>query len=191
MDYKAVVIGSSAGGLEALLKVLGALPAGLRATVLVVQHLAPESDDFMARYLNERCPLTVKEADEKEEARPGTVYLAPANYHLLVEEDHTLSLAVTERVNFTRPAADVLFETAAEAFGPELVGIILTGAGTDGSRGLKKIKENGGMTIVQDPATAVAELMPKAAIAATEVDHILPLEKIGPFICNIIGEQDV
>jgi two-component system chemotaxis response regulator CheB len=190
MGYKAVVIGVSAGGMEALRVILSVLPADFPAPILVVQHLAPDSDDFLPRFLNEKCPPTVKEADEKEKASPGVVYLAPPNYHLLVEDDATLSLTVTERVNFARPAIDVLFETAADVFGPELIGIVLTGANDDGSRGLRKIKELGGLAIVQAPETASAGIMPTAAIAATEVDHILPLEEIGPVLRNIMGEED-
>jgi len=116
---------------------------------------------------------------------PGKIYIAPPNYHLLVEEDKTLSLSTNKHVNFARPSIDVLFETAADVFGEKLVGIILTGANEDGSRGLKKIKESGGLTIVQDPDTAAVDTMPKAAIASTKVDYILPLENIGPFICSL------
>jgi two-component system chemotaxis response regulator CheB len=113
------------------------------------------------------------------------VYVAPANYHLLVEEDQTLSMTVGEKVNFARPSIDVLFETAADVFSAGLIGIILTGAGTDGSKGMKSIKESGGLTIVQDPGTAESDAMPKAAIAITVIDHILPLPEIGPFL-NLI-----
>jgi two-component system chemotaxis response regulator CheB len=190
MRYSAVVIGVSAGGMEALHAVLSVLPPDFPVPVIVVQHMAPHSDDFLAQYLNDRCQPHVKEADEKETMRPGVVYLAPANYHLLVEDDKTLSLAVTKRINYARPAIDVLFESAADAFGPELIGIVLTGANDDGSRGLKKIKDQGGLVIVQDPEEAVADIMPRAAIAATAVDHILPLEAIGHFLCKVTGVHD-
>ncbi len=130
------------------------------------------------------------EAGEKEELRPGKVYLAPANYHLLVEDDRTLSLSVDERVNFARPSVDVLFETASDAFGSRLVGIILTGANRDGSMGLKKIRQNGGLTLVQAPETAFADGMPRAAIAACAADHILPLDQIGPFLCRLFRRND-
>lgn len=118
----------------------------------------------------------------------GVVYIAPANYHLLLEQDETLSFSAEEKVNFARPAIDVLFETAADAYGSGLIGIILTGAGSDGSKGLKKIRESGGLVIVQDPATAQADAMPRAAIAITPVDHILPLPEIGPFLNRITSE---
>ncbi|MBU1162547.1 MAG: chemotaxis protein CheB [Proteobacteria bacterium] len=185
MKYEAIVIGVSSGGMITLDKILRHLPSDFALSIIIVQHQHPESDDFLARFLDARCSLTVKEADEKEIIMPGKIYIAPPNYHLLVEEDKTLSLSTNKRVNFARPSIDVLFESAADAFGEKLVGIILTGANEDGSRGLKKIKESGGLTIVQDPDTAEVDTMPKAAIASTKVDYILPLENIGPFICSL------
>ncbi len=186
-SYRAAVIGVSAGGLEALAVILAQLPASFPIPVLVVQHLQPDSDTFLAEYLDGCSPLGVKMADEKEALRPGWVYLAPPSYHLLVEEDETLSLSVEERVNYARPSIDVLFESAADAYGPALIGIILTGSSRDGSQGLKRIKERGGLTVVQDPATARAEVMPKEALAATRVDHVLALEEIGPVLVKITG----
>lgn len=185
MKYEAIVIGVSSGGMITLDKILRHLPSDFALSIIIVQHQHPESDDFLARFLDARCSLTVKQADEKEIIMPGKIYIAPPNYHLLVEEDKTLSLSTNKRVNFARPSIDVLFESAADAFGEKLVGIILTGANEDGSRGLKKIKESGGLTIVQDPDTAEVDTMPKAAIASTKVDYILPLENIGPFICSL------
>ncbi|MFH1489659.1 MAG: chemotaxis protein CheB, partial [Pseudomonadota bacterium] len=144
------------------------------------QH--PTSDDFLAHYLNERCELKVKQADEKEDILSGVIYLAPPGYHLMVEEDRTFSLSVDEPVNFARPSIDVLFETAAEVYGEKLVGVVLTGASADGSHGLKRVKESGGLAVVQDPETAEVGIMPRAAVDASEVDYILPLEEIGPFL---------
>ncbi|MEZ4525070.1 MAG: chemotaxis protein CheB [Desulfobacterales bacterium] len=189
--YDAVVIGVSAGGMEALPVILEPLPEDFPVPILIVQHISPDSDGYLSRYLDSICPVKVREAGEKDEVRPGTVYLAPANYHLLVEDDRTLSLSVEERVNFARPSVDVLFETASDVFGPRLVGIILTGANRDGSMGLKKIRQNGGLTIVQSPETAFADDMPRAAIAAGPVDHILPLHQIGPFLCTLFGRKHV
>ncbi len=186
-SYRAAVIGVSSGGLEALAVILAQLPASFPIPVLVVQHLQPDSDAFLAEYLNGCSPVAVKMADEKEALRPGWVYLAPPNYHLLVEEDETLSLSVEERVNYARPSIDVLFESAADAYGPELIGIILTGGSRDGSQGLKRIKERGGLTVVQDPATAQAKVMPEEALAVTKVDHVLALEEIGPFLVKATG----
>lgn len=182
MEYEAIVMGVSAGGMEALSAIFPDLSADFPLPVIVVQHQHPTSDDFLVRYLNERCSLKVKQADEKESILPGVIYIAPPNYHLMVEEDRTFSLSVDEPVNYARPSIDVLFETAVDAYGARLVGVILTGASSDGSLGLKRIKESGGLTMVQDPETAEADIMPRAAIGATETDYVLPLEEIGTFL---------
>ncbi|OGR07121.1 MAG: glutamate methylesterase [Deltaproteobacteria bacterium RIFOXYD12_FULL_50_9] len=182
MRYKAIVIGVSAGGLDALGIILPALDANLPLPVLVVQHISPQSDSYMVKHLNAICSITVKEAEDKENPKPGVIYVAPPNYHLLVEPDGVMSLSMEDRVNFARPSIDVLFESAADAWSPDLIGIILTGANEDGSMGLAKIKSCGGLTIVQDPATAFVDRMPKAAIAGTTVDYILPLDEIGPLL---------
>jgi len=182
---KAVVIGVSLGGLEALRTLLGALPALFPVPILVVQHMAPESSDGLAMILDAACALHVKEADADEVPQPGTVYLAPANYHLLVETDGRLSLSVDPPVNFARPAVDVLFETAAEAFGVGLVGVLLTGAGRDGSRGLRTIQQRGGRTLVQDPLEAVADSMPRSALALLKPDAVLPLEGLAHHLLHL------
>lgn len=185
MRFQAIAIGVSAGGMEALKKILPFLPEDFRLAVMVVQHMKSDSDDFLARFLNEKCNLPVKQADEKEIVKGGHIYIAPPNYHLLIEDDLTFSLSVDEPVNFARPSIDVLFESAAEVYGKGLVGAVLTGANNDGSNGLKKIKSYGGLTIVQAPKTAEARQMPESAIAATEVDHLLPLSAIGPFLAKL------
>ncbi len=185
MKYDAIVVGVSTGGLEALKSILPHLPVDFAPSVIIVQHQPPTSDDFLASFLNENCSLRVKQADEKESIASGLIYVAPPNYHLMVEEDRTFSLSIDERVNYARPSIDVLFETAADVYGENLVGVILTGANTDGSHGLKKIKESGGLAIVQDPETAEAKSMPTAAMASSDVDHILPLEEIGPFLRSL------
>jgi two-component system chemotaxis response regulator CheB len=185
MNYKAVVIGASTGGVNALQKVLAPLPADFALPILVVQHRLPAPDDFLTFSLNESCSLRVKEADEKELVKPGYVYLAPANYHLLVERDKTLSLSVDARVCYSRPSIDVLFETAAEAYRSGLIGIILTGASNDGTAGLKKIKEKGGLTIVQDPAAAESAVMPRSAIRGVSVDRILSLAEIASLLAQL------
>ncbi len=187
MKYEAIVIGVSSGGMITLNTILRHLPSDFALSIIIVQHQHPESDDFIAKFLDDRCSLTVKQADEKESILPGVIYIAPPNYHLLVEEDKTLSLSTNKRVHYARPSIDILFESAADVFGEKLVGIILTGANEDGSHGIRKIKESGGLTIVQDPDTAEVDTMPKAAIASTKIDYILPLEKIGPFICTLYG----
>lgn len=180
--YEIIVIGVSAGGMDALGKILPVLPEDFPLPIVVVQHLHPSQDGFLCTYLNERCTVTVKEACDKEPVAPAHVYFAPANYHLLIEEDKTFSLSVDEKVHFARPSIDVLFESAVDAYGGSLVGIILTGANSDGVYGLQLIKKSGGMIIVQDPDTAEVSYLPKAAVDAVEADYILPLEDIGPFL---------
>ena len=183
--HEAVVVGVSAGGLNALSIVLSGLSKGFKMSVIVVQHTHPDSDDFLTRHLNAACPLTVKQADEKEVIQPGVVYMAPANYHLLVETDRTFSLSIDAPVNYARPSIDVLFESASDAYGARLVGVILTGANTDGSRGLKAVNAAGGLTMIQDPKTAEADVMPRAALAAVQIDHILSLKQMPAFLNRV------
>ncbi|MEI6174495.1 MAG: chemotaxis protein CheB [Bacteroidota bacterium] len=187
--YEAIVIGSSAGGLNALKVLFRGLSEGFRIPLIIVQHISADSENYLIQILNDIRVLQVKEADEKEQPMPGMAYLAPPNYHLLLEPDRTFTLTIDERVNYARPSIDVLFETAAEAYKDKLIGIILTGANNDGSRGLKRIKDLGGLTIVQDPDTAEVESMPRAAIQATLTDHILPLEEIAAFLNSLNETQ--
>jgi len=184
-SYRAVVVGVSSGGLEALKILLPGLGADFPLPVLVVQHLAPHSDAYLQTCLDESSLVRVKEAEDKETLAPGTVYLAPANYHLLVEPDGSLCLSIDPRVNFSRPSVDVLFETASDAFGPDVIGIVLTGANQDGAKGLARIKSRGGLCIVQSPDSAQPPAMPLAALEATEVDHVLPLEGIDPLLNHL------
>ncbi|BCS89492.1 chemotaxis protein CheB [Pseudodesulfovibrio sediminis] len=186
--YAAVVIGVSAGGLAALDQILPKLRKDFAMPVLVVQHIKPDSESYLPQHYNLRCPLEVKEAEDKVPLKAGTIYFSPPNYHLMVECDRSIALSIAPRVNFSRPSVDVLFETAAEVYGPELIGIVLTGANSDGAKGLAKIKRLGGLTVVQSPKTANTDTMPKAAIAATRVDHILPLEEISTFL-NSVNDQ--
>jgi two-component system chemotaxis response regulator CheB len=185
MKYEAVVIGVSAGGMNALSTVLSRLPADFGLPVIIVQHMDPHSRDYLPNHLDRKCTITVKEAEDKEKIRSGVAYIAPPNYHLLLEEDRTFSLSVDDVVNFSRPSIDVMFETAADVYNRKLVGVVLTGANADGSKGLKKIKAMGGMAIVQDPMTAYVDVMPKAAIAITKVDHVLPLEEIAVLLTEL------
>ena len=182
---RAVVIGASAGGLEALSSVLGALPADFPVPVIVVQHQAPHARSQLGPILASRCRLRVSSADEKDVPQPGVIYLAPPNYHLLIELDGSLSLSVDERVNFSRPAIDVTFESAADCYGPDLIGVVLTGASSDGAAGLRKIKRAGGIAIVQDPRTAYASTMPEAAKAAAKPDIVAPLSEIGACLVRL------
>jgi two-component system chemotaxis response regulator CheB len=189
MAYEAIVIGTSIGGLKALQELLAPLPDDFALPIIVVQHRPPAPNDFFTFSLNEACQLTVKEAEEKEPVKPGVVYLAPANYHLLVEADKTLSLSIDAKVYYSRPSIDVLFETASEVYRSGLIGVILTGANDDGTIGLKKIKEKGGLAIVQDPTTAEVETMPLSAIRTNSVDKILPPAEIPLFLIQLLKTE--
>lgn len=179
---RAIAMGASAGALEALSSVLTRLPAGFPTPILVVVHLPAGRESLMAPLLQETCRLPVREAEDKEPIDPGTVYLAPPDYHLLIEPDHRLSLSGEEPVLFSRPSIDVLFETAAEAYGPGLVGVVLTGANGDGARGLRAIRDAGGSALVQRPDTAMASAMPRAAIASCPDALALTLEEIAEYL---------
>jgi two-component system chemotaxis response regulator CheB len=177
-QYKAIVVGVSAGGFDALKILLSKLPGDFPLSILIVQHLHPIQDGFYIKYFSEMCNLRVKEAEGKENIQSGTIYFAPPNYHLLVEEDRSISLSNEEKVNYSRPSIDVLFESASDVYLSELIGLILTGANDDGAKGIRIIKENGGLTIAQDPATAKYPIMPQSAIDKVGVDYVLPLEDI-------------
>ncbi len=178
MDYEAIVIGVSSGGMNAMKTMFSLLPKEFNIPIIIVQHLSANSENLWIRLLNDKSNLEIKEADEKEKIEHGKIYIAPPNYHLLLEKNKTFSLSIDERVNFARPSIDVLFESAAEAYKNKLIGVILTGSNSDGTKGLKLIKEYGGLTIVQDPSTAESSCMPASAIAAMQVDYILSLEGI-------------
>ncbi|MBF0106254.1 MAG: chemotaxis protein CheB [Deltaproteobacteria bacterium] len=186
-QQKTVVIGVSAGGMEALTVIVKSLPKDFAPAMIIVQHQKEDSDNFLVHYLNERSKIPVVEAEDKQKIGAGRIYIAPPGYHLLVEGDEQFSLSIDAKVSFARPSIDVLFESAADVYAENLIGIILTGANSDGARGLKKIKDAGGTVIVQDPETAHTKAMPLAALALTKADYILPLEKIGPLLYNISG----
>lgn len=181
--YEAVAIGVSAGGMHAIKTILANLEASFDMPILIVQHIGANADNIWISLL--QSPLPIKEADEKETIQQGTIYVAPANYHLLVNSDRTIALSIDARVNYARPSIDVLFESAAEVYGEHLIGVVLTGSNHDGTNGLKRIKEKGGLAVVQDPATAEARFMPASAIANVEVDYVLPLNEIGGFLMRI------
>ncbi|MDD5758244.1 MAG: chemotaxis protein CheB [Desulfobulbaceae bacterium] len=177
-DYDAIVIGTSAGGFAALAKILPHLSRALPQAVIVVQHLHPEGGEYIVNFFSQHCSLPVKEAEDKEPILPGVIYIAAAGYHLLIERDKSFSLSLDDKINFARPSIDILFETAAMAYGSRLVGVILTGANADGACGLAAIKASGGLTIVQDPKTAEISFMPQAAFNQAQPDHILDLTGI-------------
>jgi two-component system chemotaxis response regulator CheB len=188
MRYGAVVIGTSAGGFDALKALLPMLAEGFSMPVAVVQHMHPESGDSVPLILDEMCRVRVKQADEKEPLIAATVYFAPPDYHLLIDDDATPALSADEPVNYSRPSIDVLFESAAEVFRERLIGVILTGANSDGALGLKKIKDMGGLTVVQEPSDASVDAMPRAAIAAARPHYVLTLEDIGRLL-NRLSER--
>jgi two-component system chemotaxis response regulator CheB len=175
---QAVVIGASAGGVDALMEILAGLPASFGLPLVVVLHLSESRHSQLADIFRQRTPMQVREAVDKETLRPGTLYFAPPGYHLLVETDHSLSLSCEAQVNFSRPSIDVLMESAADAYGVNLAGIVLTGANADGAQGLDKIGRQGGLTVVQDPAEARMTAMPEAAIRLRQPDLILDLKSI-------------
>ncbi len=176
--FQAVVIGASAGAVEALLQILPELPKDYPLALLIVVHLPPDTESSLASLLASRCRIEIKEAEDKEPIRPGTAYLAPPNYHLLIEPDLTLALSSDEPVLFSRPSIDVLFESAADAFGDALAGIVLTGGNADGAHGLKMIEENGGLVLVQSPEEALHPEMPRAALHASVKARALPLREL-------------
>lgn len=185
LAYKAVVMGASAGGMQALKTIIAALPSSFPLPVAVVQHIGEHRESILADYLSRLSALSVKEAEDKEPFCAGQVYLAPPGYHLLIEPDKTFSLSVDPCVNYSCPSIDVLFESAADAFGNSLIGVVLTGANADGSHGLKAIKANGGLVIVQNPETAEARAMPQAAARAVQTDYIVELEKVAPLLVQL------
>ena len=182
---KAVAIGASAGAVQALLAVLPALPASFALPVLVVVHVPSDRDNSLVPLLQAKCRVTVKEAEDKEPAAGGTIYFAPPDYHLLVETDGTLALSTDEPVNYSRPSIDVLLESAADAYGEGLVGVILTGANHDGAAGLKAVLDAGGLAIVQNPDGAYAAAMPDAALAVSPAAKIMTLDAIASYLSSL------
>jgi len=185
MRYEAIVIGVSSGGMNAMKVMFSLLPKDFNAPIIIVQHIGAHSDNLWVRLLNEKSNLPIKEADEKEKIENGKVYIAPPNYHLLIEKDRTFSLTVDKQVNYSRPSIDVLFESAAEVYAGKLIGVILTDSNNDGTNGIKRVKECGGLTIIQDPDTAESAFMPKSAIAAIKPDYVLSLEGITELLITL------
>ena len=184
-SIKAVVIGASAGGVQALLQILPSLPASYPLPVLIVVHVPPDRDNALVSLFQARCQIQVREAEDKEPVLPGVVYFAPSDYHLLVETDGTLSLSSDELVNHSRPSIDVLLESSADAFGSELVGVILTGANDDGARGLQAVVEAGGVAIVEDPAEAYASAMPAASLRASPSAKAMKVAAIASYVSSL------
>ncbi len=190
MEYEAIVIGVSSGGMNAMKIMFSLLPENFNTPIIIVQHRGANSDNLLIKILNDKSNLPIKEADEKEKIENGNVYIAPPNYHLMIERDKTFSLTVDEPVNYARPSIDVLFESAAEAYRDKLIGVILTGSNSDGTVGFKKINEYKGLTIAQDPKTAESAYMPASAIAAIKPDYILSLEEIIKLLIKIDNPKE-
>jgi two-component system chemotaxis response regulator CheB len=182
---EAVVIGASAGGIEALSVVLPALPAGLRVPVLVVLHLPRERPSLLVDVFEPKCAVPVREAVDKEPIAAGTVYFAPPDYHLLIDEGPAIALSDDEPVHHSRPSVDVLFESAADAFGAGVLAILLTGGNEDGAAGLAAVREAGGTVVVQDPEEAYAPTMVTAALARGPVHQRLRLQDIAELLSGL------
>lgn len=184
---EAIVIGTSAGGLDALSVILPPLPEGYPLPVIAVIHLTPNKNSLVAELFQSKCAAAVKEAEDKEPIRAGTIYFAPPDYHLLVESDKHLSLSSEEPVHYSRPSIDVLFESAADAYGAGLIGIVLTGANDDGASGLRQIQAQGGTAIVQLPVEAQSPQMPWAALNACPQARTMSLEEIAAFLLEVVA----
>jgi two-component system chemotaxis response regulator CheB len=182
---KTVVIGASAGAVQTLLAILPTLPASFALPILVVVHVPPDRSNVLVPLFQAKCQVPVKEAEDKESMVGGVVYFAPSDYHLLVEADGCLALSLDEPVNYSRPSIDVLFESAADAYGPALAGIILTGANHDGAAGLKAVIDAGGLAIVEDPAGAYAPAMPLAALEACPSATTLSIDAIASYLSSL------
>ena len=176
--YQAIVIGTSAGGLAALMGILRQLPADYSLPIMIVQHRFRDQKNLLEEVLQNKCQIEIRQVDEKERIESGIVYIAPPDYHLLIESDRTFSLSSDPFVSFSRPSIDVLFESAASVYGRGLVGILLTGANKDGAAGLNAIRKAGGLTIAQSPADAEYPYMPQAAIDAGAARLVLKLSEI-------------
>ncbi|MHC8386614.1 chemotaxis protein CheB [Pseudomonas sp. MDT2-39-1] len=184
-SLEAIVIGASAGGVEALLGILSPLREGFALPIIVVLHLPDERRSHLAEVFDRRVAMRVQEARDKTQVEAGTLYFATPGYHLSVEHDRTFSLSLEDRVHYSRPAIDFLFESAADAYGKHLAAVLLTGANRDGASGLAQVKRRGGLTIVQDPGEAQVATMPRAALALHHPDHILPIRGIGRLLVEL------
>lgn len=186
LRFKTVIIGGSAGSLTVLFDVLPALDPHLKTSIILVLHRKNSGDSSLSELLSSKTVLPLKEIDDKDPVLSGNIYLAPADYHVLIEKNYFFSLDVSEKINFSRPSLDVTFESAADAFGTSLTAILLSGSNNDGTAGLKAVQEAGGMIIVQKPETANMAYMPQHAINNLSVDHILDPKEISKFI-NSLG----
>ncbi|MFB9080821.1 chemotaxis protein CheB [Flavobacterium procerum] len=188
LNYKVVIIGGSAGSLQALLQILPFMRRPISYAVVIVVHRKSSDEQTLEDLITLKSKVEVKEVEDKVRLLPGFIYIAPSNYHLLFEKDETLSLDTSEKINYSRPSIDVSFESAAEIYGSNLVGILLSGSNSDGTAGLQAIQKAGGTIIVQNPLSADMSFMPNNAIQHTNPDYILTTEEILEFITSINKE---
>lgn len=184
--FRMVVIGGSAGSLDVVLSMVSHLPPDTRATIVVVVHRKNAPESPLAGLLAARTTLPVKEVEDKEPILPGTIYLAPPDYHLLVEDRNSFSLDCSEKIHYSRPSIDITFESAAEQFGPALAGVLLSGANADGAEGLHRIREAGGFTMVQDPRTAEIDFMPRQAIDRGAACAVVSAKDLGGYLKTLL-----
>lgn len=187
--YDAIVIGGSSGSIEALATLLPALPAGLRAAVIVVLHLPRERRSLLAEIFRNRCALPMQEAQDQQRIAPGHLYFGPPDYHLLVDQGPRLALSVDAPLHFSRPAIDVLFESAADCYGPRLISVLLSGANHDGADGSAAVQAAGGLVVVQQPDSAAMAVMPAAALLRVPAAQALPPEGIAGLIAGLHRQQ--
>lgn len=180
-----IVVGASAGGVSALMALLAPLPPIFPVPVVAILHLLPRRESRLGHVLGSLLAMPVREPRDKEVIEPGHVYVAAPDYHLLIEQDRSFSFSSEPAVSFARPSIDVLMTSAADAYGPSLAGVLLTGANMDGAEGMAAIKARGGLTLVQDPADADVRTMPEAAIQRCRPDHILPLRDMPPLLLRL------
>ena len=184
VGYDLVVVGTSWGGLAALRTLVGALPKSFQMAITLVQHRHKDSDHLLCTLVQERTPLKVHEIEDKMPLECGSVYIAPPDYHTLVEPGH-FSLSTEGPVRYSRPSIDVTFLTAADSYAHRTVGVVLTGANADGSEGLRRIFDRGGLALIQDPATAESTLMPSAAVKAVPRARVMQIEEMANFIASL------
>jgi len=184
--FDVVALAASAGGLQALIRVLNGLPRDFGAATVIVQHLDPRHRSLIADIFGRRTALKVKEAEEGDQLSPGMVFTAPPNRHLLVNPDGSVSLSQSELVHFVRPSADLLFESVAASYKDRVIAVVLSGTGADGSMGVRAIKKMGGTIIAQDEKTSDFFGMPGAAIETGTVDFVLPIEEIPPALVSLV-----
>ena len=184
MEHAIVVLGTSWGGLNAVRVILGGLPTGIGLPIVIVQHRHRDSDGLLAELLQDVTPMPVAEVEDKDRVEPGRVFIAPPNYHLLIDDGH-FALSTEEAVRFSRPSIDVTFTSAADEYGAGTIGVVLTGANDDGARGLRRIMDRGGRAIVEDPATAEIATMPAAALRAVPTATVLPVNEIAGHLCRL------